>query len=314
MHNHLLPRSATSLLSLAMLCVASLTIQPCAAADPPTNHLFSELTDKGVAIGGQQYKLPAVTMADGLASDAQQAQLKTIADDRHPVESLVRKSVVAPFSLKVNTLKGSDDQPSTARAVDLWFVAYGDIEKITSDGVLEFLQDVRGGEKEKEPADDDDAVFLNDEEIAERKLTASGVDPKSERYFFNTFELLDRVRLRATRQAVVTASVKSVLVAIHFDPRFDADPKRPNTWQPLSRNELGQMVAGDPLTYSATGSYLKITPLAEPPQALFVEYHLIFDEPPGWFRGANLLRSKLPVMIEDIVRKARRRLSKTLPE
>ncbi len=284
------------------------------ADDPPKNHLFSELTEKGVTIGGQAYRLPEVTMADGLAAAEQQKQLESIADERHPVESLVRRSVVAPFSLKIATLKDDDGEAGTARAVDLWFVAYGDIEKITSDGVLEFLQDVRGGDKEKPSDDPGEAAFLTDDEIAAQKLTPPGVDPKSERYFFNTFELLDRLRLRATRQAVVTSSGKSVLVAIRFDPRFDADSQRPNTWQPLSRNDLGQMVAGDPQPYSATGSYLKITPLAEPAQALFIEYHLIFDEPPGWFRGANLLRSKLPVMIEDVVRKARRRLGKTLPE
>lgn len=301
-------------LALLLALLAARDRRSCLADDPPANHLFTELSEKGVTIGGKSYRLPGVTMADGLSGEDQQAKLKSVADERHPVESLVRKSVVAPFSLKVTTLKGDDDQPSTARGVDLWFVAYGDIEKITSDGVLEFLQDVRGGDKEK-PADGaDEAAFLTEEEVAERKLTSPGVDPKSERYFFNTFELLDRVRLRGTRQAVVAASAKSVLVAIHFDPRFDADTRRPNTWQPLSRNDLGQMVAGDPQPYSATGSYLKITPLAEPPQALFIEYHLIFDEPPGWFRGANLLRSKLPVMIEDVVRKARRRLSKTLPE
>lgn len=309
-------------LSPLVLCIAGLV-----AAGSPTfvaaadlaNPLFVELTEKGVAIGGENYRLPAITMPDDLPQEQQQAKLASIADERHSVEQLTRMAVVAPFALKVNTLKDAQGASSTARAVDVWFVAYGDLEKITSDGVLEFLRDLRGGEKDKGDKDKqdegpDDAAFLSEDEVARRKLLADGVDPKSERYFFNTFELLDRVRLQAVRRSVVSASGKSIVVAIRFDPRFDGDAERPNTWRPLSRNDLGQMTAGDPEPYSRSGSYLKITPLAEPKQALFVEYHLIFDEPPGWFRGANLLRSKLPVMIEDIVRKARRRLAKTLPE
>ena len=54
--------------------------------------------------------------------------------------------------------------------------------------------------------------------------------------------------------------------------------------------------------------------LAAPEEALFIECHLVFDEPQGWFNGANLIRSKVPVLVEDTVRKARRRLAKTLAE
>jgi hypothetical protein len=42
---------------------------------------------------------------------------------------------------------------------------------------------------------------------------------------------------------------------------------------------------------------------------VFVEYHLVFDELPEWFNGANLLRSKLPIVCQDGVRKFRRRVS-----
>jgi hypothetical protein len=33
-----------------------------------------------------------------------------------------------------------------------------------------------------------------------------------------------------------------------------------------------------------------------------------FDEPTGWFNGANLLRSKLSVLVQDSVRKFRREI------
>jgi hypothetical protein len=54
---------------------------------------------------------------------------------------------------------------------------------------------------------------------------------------------------------------------------------------------------------------VKITRLAEPAGSLFVEYHVAFAEPQGWFQGANLLRSKLPIAAQDSVRKFRRTLA-----
>ena len=46
--------------------------------------------------------------------------------------------------------------------------------------------------------------------------------------------------------------------------------------------------------------------------AVLVEYHLVFEEPQGWFGGSNLLRSKLPLVCQDGVRKFRRRMATPL--
>ena len=53
--------------------------------------------------------------------------------------------------------------------------------------------------------------------------------------------------------------------------------------------------------------------LAEPKGALFVEGHVVFAEPVKWFDGANLLRSKLPPVIQGQVRSFRRELAKSNP-
>ena len=56
--------------------------------------------------------------------------------------------------------------------------------------------------------------------------------------------------------------------------------------------------------------YFKITKLAEPAGALFVEQHIVFAEPTGWFDGNNLLRSKLPIAVQDNVRTMRKEFLK----
>jgi hypothetical protein len=43
---------------------------------------------------------------------------------------------------------------------------------------------------------------------------------------------------------------------------------------------------------------------------LLIEVHMVFAEPKGWFEGRNLLRSKLPPVMQDSVRKFRRQLAK----
>ena len=58
------------------------------------------------------------------------------------------------------------------------------------------------------------------------------------------------------------------------------------------------------------GMYFKITKLAAPEGALFIEQHVMFAEPAGWFGGANLLRSKLPIAVQDNVRTMRREFQK----
>jgi hypothetical protein len=60
------------------------------------------------------------------------------------------------------------------------------------------------------------------------------------------------------------------------------------------------------------GQYLKVTALVDaddkPNGKLFIEAHMVFHEPQGWFGGANLLGSKLPLAVQDNVREFRRLL------
>jgi hypothetical protein len=51
---------------------------------------------------------------------------------------------------------------------------------------------------------------------------------------------------------------------------------------------------------------MKLTRLREPAGAVFVEGHVIFAEPKGWFDGENVLRSKLPLGVQNQVRALRR--------
>ncbi|HEX4141933.1 MAG TPA: hypothetical protein VHY91_00145 [Pirellulales bacterium] len=279
---------------------------PSAAAPPdttPENALFHELTTVGVPLGSDaRAPLPAPLLADGLDSAGQKRALAELADDTHPLDTLLRKSVVAPFKLKISDVAVAGTT-GTGRRVDLWFVVYADLDRIADADVLQhgFEAETKsdgGGSAPKVVA------------LSEAELTQRGITPATdERWFAGSMNLFDRVELAVTLAGEQTRTPESVLVAMRIDPRFDDDRAFPNRWLPLVRDESGAQKPGQPHTYHAAGGYLKATRLVEPAGALLVEYHLAFDEPAGWFSGANLLRSKLPIVCQDGVRKFRRRFA-----
>ena len=86
-------------------------------------------------------------------------------------------------------------------------------------------------------------------------------------------------------------------------------PSIPNCWHSISIDDAGRRQIGPPQPYAGLGSYVKATRLAEPAGAVFIEYHVVYAEPQGWFHGANLLRSKLPIVAQDLVRRLRRKMA-----
>jgi hypothetical protein len=100
-----------------------------------------------------------------------------------------------------------------------------------------------------------------------------------------------------------------VTYAAILDPRFAGDAKYPNEWQSIARDDAGKLQYGSWKAYQGLGAYAKATELKAPRGAILVEYHMRFDEPRGWFQGANVIRSKLPIIVQDNVKKLRRKLA-----
>jgi hypothetical protein len=274
------------------------------AAEPADdNAVLTALVQKGVsAPGGAVAKLPAPTMPDGLEADKQRAALAGLPDSRHSPAELLRKSAVAPFELQIQSPGGKSK--SELWRVDVWFVVYGDLQEVADEDFLKRWSKLAGGQD----SDVSRAGKLAPEEVQDRKLFDDPAGHPDELFLYSTFELFDRVQVSATRHAIVTKTDESLLVAAQVDSRFDDDEKYPNEWRPMKRGELGETRVGKPQRYEGAGFYAKVTQLKEPAGALFVEYHQAFYEPQEWFKGANLLRSKLPLLVQDSVREFRRRV------
>lgn len=268
------------------------------------NPVYRELCQVGLKLDGDaRSKLPAPSLASDDPSQ-QKAILRRLAAEEYNLDELTRNSVVAPFILKINDVKKDDrkkDRPQdNCYRLDLWFVAYGRLDMFD--------------EKELEQR----LIQLGRSDIAIRllepaELKARGIRPPEqaqERYSHSSYTLLDRVQLRLTSRHFWSRTETSLLFAGLSDERFLKDKTFPNQWRPIDKGQDPMPLGpAEPYPYSI-GYYQKITRLAEPAGALLVEYHALFVEPAGWFRGTNLLRSKLPLLIQSEVRTFRRELAK----
>lgn len=274
---------------------------PGARAEAP-NVIFDELFSPSATPGATSLRLPAPTMGDGLDAAAQQKALAQLADDSHPLEGLLRKSVVAPFVLKISDEKTPGAGLSgTGRRVDVWFIVHGDFARLTSEDFL--LNQITPETKPDQERSNFQGHTLSGGELQARRIAPAS----NERLFHLAFNLFDRVQVSATNHAMLTRSDDSALVAGRIDPRFDADSTLPNRWQSLTRDSLSRLQAGPARPYRAAVWYVKATRLHEPAGAMLVEHHIAFDEPQAWFDGANLLRSKLPLLVQDAIRRFRRK-------
>jgi hypothetical protein len=288
----------------ALFCIA-LALAPLAATGQEIDHLKDNEILKAVQTAGVKSsdgvvaKLPEFTLTDGLDAAEQRAGMEKIADRNHPVDALLRKAVTAPFVLKI-----SDAQPdATMRRIDLWFVVHGDLDKISDEKFLkQYAKEDKEGPVQM-------GFFLEPEELKTREIELKQRPGVDERYAHTQVSLFDRVYVLSTGHGMKSQTDESVVTASMLDDRFANDKEYPNQWSPLERTETGKLEVGDPHPYSGSGSYLKATKLKEPAGAIFLEYHIVFDEPKEWFNGANLLRSKLPILVQDEVRKFRRRVA-----
>lgn len=280
---------------LPLVLSAALAAPAQAPAHETANPIYKTLLGPGLVVGPEhRVEFPPPVMADGLTAVQQKAVIEKVIGNDYPYAEFTRKSVVAPNLIRIGDAKPSDPA-APARTVDVYFVAYGDFAATDDEKFLDRLTRTGQGSGS--------GRGLTAADLEKRKVAA--VDPKREGYGLVEFDFLEKVRLKLTGHAYWTKTADSIVAAAEVDPRFRGDAEFPNQWQSLAK-EGGQAKTGPATPYGGAGMYLKITRLHEPAGAIFVEQHIVFAEPGGWFAGANLLRSKLPAAVQINVRNMRR--------
>jgi hypothetical protein len=245
--------------------------------------------------------LPEPLMADGLDAAGQRAVLEKVVGKRFTVRDFTAKVGTAPHVYSIR--KTADPHGDTPKmlGVDVSFIAFGSLDTVSG---REFLEDLHKKSKDRK------IHVLTAHELTKRKLTTESNKQREERYSHGVFLVLERVELQAALHTVVTRQPDSLLATTRSDPRFDKDTDFPNQWRKITLDEEGQRKLGPPQPYPGLYGYLKITRLHEPEGALFIEYHLIYSEPQGWFNGADPLTPKVPAIVQSEVRTFRQELNR----
>jgi hypothetical protein len=281
--------------AMMLSCCASIAV-----AQQP-NEVFTKLIEDGVALSdGAKVKLPKPVMADGLSAAAQQ---KVMA-------ALVAPARLADFSEgKVNSWfefkKAGEPAASPgkfgARKIDLYYVANGPLEALSNKG---FIKEAMG-------EGGDDFHIFNGQEVKQENLDLTqDTDTMRERYAHAKLDLFNMAKVEGTGHGVFTSDKDSVLIGFVLDPNFAGNKSFPNQWRKISLDEAGKKVIGEPHPYEGFGGYFKVTRVADAasPQ-VFIESHLVFEEPFEWFNGKGTLMSKLDDKFRADIRSFRRRLA-----
>lgn len=269
------------------------------------NPVFAEMISSGVGIGAERVPLAAPSFPDGLDAAAQAKALADVAGQDYDPAQLSRKSVVAPFVLRMDKVK--DIAPGVAlRKIDTWFVAYGDLKTVAQP---EFRKKVWSSQSEEDRGSSQGRE-VTAADLAKRGIELATSAAKPESFGWGTNTIFNKVELAVAGRSFTSETPESFVVASVVDRRFDGDAEFPNQWQALIRGESGAITKGPPQPYEGAAFYLKVTKLHEPAGAIMVESHLIFAEPEKWFSGANLIASKVPLIANAQVRAFRRELLK----
>ena len=266
-----------------------------------TDRIYDELTSRGVRVeDGVYVRVPRPELSDGLTAEGQKAAIGKILGSDYDYDEFVRKSTVAPVKIRIREVESGAQVP--VRGVDVYFVAYGRLDDLESKDIYERLAQ-RGPSGAR-------SVTIDKAAISERGISLHGTESVKEAYTSVTYPLLDRVEVNVVAHSEWSRTASSLIGAGMVDDRFGSDSEFPNRWRALSPGDEDGHREAKWFPYRGVGYYTKVTALTEPEGALFVESHLVFAEPEGWFDGANLLRSKLPAVIQDATRNFRRELAK----
>ncbi len=268
------------------------------------NAIYNALIGPGVKVSeSETLQLPKPALADDMPADQIRPTIESLLAGKYDWDTFSRKSIVSPFLLKIS--EGTTESGPITRRVDIYFIAYGSLDPLKQEDYLNKQLNLAGSSEQNDSSAK--AKMLTADDLRKRKITP-GTSPADPRWVTINSTLLGKVLLNLTTQNIKTEGKDSILIASIVDPRFTGDAEYPNSWHSLTTDDTGKRQTGPAEPYAGLASYAKATRLTDPAGAIFMEYHVVFIEPQGWFNGTNLLRSKLPIVAQDMVRKFRRNL------
>jgi len=245
------------------------------------------------------------TLRDGMTADQQMQAIRSILGNLEE-ERFFRSSIVSPFVFEMKPVAKLENGGQRQR-LDVWFVAYGKLAAIEE---KQMMDDLTGPEAKPTPGLPEIARALSEQEMKARELKfGDQPDGSSRSYGIMGVNILDKAFVTGITSSRYRKTDESIELFLRLSPSLFEDADFPARWHSLSKAADGTFQLGEPNPYTDLAALIKVTELAGVEEGLFVEVHVVYAEPYGWFEGRNLLRSKLPPVLQDSVRKFRRKLA-----
>ncbi|HBJ34487.1 MAG TPA: hypothetical protein DDZ51_06930 [Planctomycetaceae bacterium] len=245
------------------------------------------------------------TLRDGMTSDQQMQAVRSILGNLEE-ERFFKPSVVSPFVFELKPLSKLGNGGQRQR-LDVWFVAHGKLDDIEE---KKLMDDLTGPEAKQTPGLPEIARALTEAEMKARDLKfGDQPDGSGRAYGIMGANVLDKAFVTGVTSSRYRKTDDSIELFLRLSPSLFDDADFPARWYPISKADDGALQLGKANPYTDLAALIKVTKLAGVEDGLFVEVHVVYAEPFGWFEGRNLLRSKLPPVLQDSVRKFRRKLA-----
>jgi len=333
-----LPRTRHALVAIALLVAWGVHAMPNVSGEDAVgkvaderasdDNLLRRMTGPGIRLTEEkQFVLPPPTFVsiDGEPVDEATAkqELGKIAG-RHGIDRFARDSVVAPISTRTDSIK-NDAGTRIGHFIDVAFVVNQSIAEIRKSKTLDdFRSDAEAPEKPDSFAGQDDPEEIEKNKtrsLTKQELADKGIELEGEYETLGYLQmpLLSKVVVRGVawaRRSVWSNDDENAPVILTWllDSRFASASPEPepesiaNQWRAIERTSVGEKQLGRPNPYAGMGGYVAITRVPGNTGASIVQMRFVIHEPIGWFDGRNLLRSKLPILIQDRVRNLRREM------
>ncbi|MEM8912824.1 MAG: hypothetical protein AAGC97_13745 [Planctomycetota bacterium] len=291
-------RPKRTVVVFATIIIIAMGSIPLMATEPvQQDSLLSQFTESGIkGVGPDPVGLPSPIDITAASTDIQRE-----ISAPHDWKRFTRDSTSAPIVIRLETIK-DDDGARVGHRVQFRFVVHETFDVLKSKG---FLQTLFEDSEEREESSFED---FDEDQVRSLGLSVQeGTD-----FGFAEFSLLKRIIVRGVFASQTTVEDPFAVTAWKLMDSIDGASEYRSSWAPLENDDVGRKIEGERMPYAGIAGYVSMASLGPMDDALvdacLVECHLVIHEPENWFRGGNLLRSKLPLIIQESVRKFRRKM------
>lgn len=289
---------------LLALLAAALADRGAVADEPLLHPVVQELVTEGFPVpGGVRVPLTPPLLTGGMDAGQQEAAIRGV--EGMVYDRFIEDRLTARQVLRVEPAQSYDG--GMVRRLDQYFIVHGGAVLLRDEEAMEgFL-----AKEEAAAKAEDEGKAKGFQEYLESEPPGMKKPPAGQPYVYRyRYALIEKVVISGLLRGLRHSEPKLFIESAVSEADLLADADNPTQWQTIPRKAERDDQLGPAAPYPGLAGYLQVTELGFLPGAVLVECHGVLAEPTAWFRGRNLLGSKLSIAAQENVRSLRRKVKK----